>query len=60
VHGLADRLADPTVAAQLQKAARSEDQVALLKIPGADHRFRGHEEALVKAISQWLLRQLRE
>jgi alpha/beta superfamily hydrolase len=60
VHGLADRLADPNVADQLQKSAGPESQVALTKVAGADHRFRGRQEILEKIISQWLVEQLRQ
>ena len=58
VHGLADRLADPKVADQLEKRAKNLTQVRLSKIPGADHRFRGCEKILVETISQWLVGQL--
>jgi pimeloyl-ACP methyl ester carboxylesterase len=58
IHGLADRLADPSVADKLQQSAASESEVTVHKIAGANHRFRGHEDALVEVISQWLLQQL--
>jgi alpha-beta hydrolase superfamily lysophospholipase len=60
VHGLADRLADPEVADQLQKSAKAETQVTLSKIASADHRFRSHQKELEEVITQWLVQQLRQ
>jgi pimeloyl-ACP methyl ester carboxylesterase len=59
VHGLADRLADPSVADQLENNGRTGSQVTVRKIGGADHRFREHEKELEKIITQWLIQQLR-
>ncbi len=59
IHGLADRLADPSVADQLKESAGTGSQVQVVKIAGADHRFRGHEKQLGEAIHQWLLQRLR-
>jgi pimeloyl-ACP methyl ester carboxylesterase len=58
VHGLADRLADPQVAEQLKNNARSASRVTVVKIPGADHRFREHHQELIGTIDQWLFQQL--
>jgi pimeloyl-ACP methyl ester carboxylesterase len=59
-HGLADRLADPNVADQLQENAANKSQVKVSKIGGADHGFRGRQETLVEVVHQWLLKQLRQ
>ena len=58
VHGLADRLADPAVAAELRRSAPAAEQVSVIQIPGADHSFREHEKLLEEAIYSWLLRRL--
>ncbi|UCG14160.1 MAG: alpha/beta fold hydrolase [Deltaproteobacteria bacterium] len=55
VHGVADRLADPAVADKLRDSAPPNSQVTVLKIPGANHRFRDHQVALEEAILEWLL-----
>jgi pimeloyl-ACP methyl ester carboxylesterase len=60
IHGLADRLADPSVADQLKKSAGRGSQVQVVKIAGADHRFRGYEKQLGEAIHRWLLQRLRK
>ena len=60
VHGLADRLAEPKVADQLQKSAGAVGLVKVSKIAGADHRFRGNEATLVEVVHQWILQQLRQ
>jgi pimeloyl-ACP methyl ester carboxylesterase len=56
VHGLADRLADPAVAKEISRTAPQAEQVTVSLIPGADHSFSGHEQALEEVISTWLLR----
>ncbi len=58
VHGLSDRLANPEVAERLRNSAAAGAQVTVIKIAEADHRFRGHRQELVKAVSRWLLKQL--
>jgi pimeloyl-ACP methyl ester carboxylesterase len=58
LHGLADRLADPTVSDSLKKNAIHGNLVTVVKIDGADHRFRGHQEALEENIFRWILKQL--
>ena len=58
VHGLADRLANPEISDRLKHSAGEGNQVTLIKIPGADHGFRGCEEELVTEINRWLVRQL--
>ena len=58
VHGLADRLADPQVADQLKNNARPGSSVTVMKIAGADHRFREHEKELEEIITQWLVQQM--
>jgi pimeloyl-ACP methyl ester carboxylesterase len=60
LHGLGDRLADPTVADQLKKNAGPDSRVTVVKIAGADHRFRGHQEALAETITKWMFEQLRQ
>jgi pimeloyl-ACP methyl ester carboxylesterase len=60
IHGLADRLADPSVADQLKESAGRGSRVQVVKIAGADHRFRGYEKQLGEAINQWLLQRLRK
>jgi len=58
VHGLADRLALPEVTDQLRQSARTETQVKVVKIAGADHRFSGHQQDLVNAVNKWLTDQI--
>ncbi len=58
VHGLADRLALPEVADQLRQSAGTETQVKVIKIAGADHRFRGSQQELSDTIFRWLLKQV--
>jgi len=58
VHGLADRLADPSVADQLEKSAGTGNKVQVAKIAGADHGFRGHEKQLVQLVNEWLVKHL--
>ena len=59
VHGLADRLADPSVADHLKNSGPRDNQITVRKIGAADHRFRNHKKELEKVIIQWLLQQLR-
>jgi len=58
VHGLADRLALPEVADQLRQSSGTETQVKVVKIAGADHRFRGSQQELSDTICRWLLKQV--
>ena len=58
VHGLADRLADPSVADHLKNSGPGDNQITVRKIGAADHRFRNHQKELVEVITQWLVRQL--
>lgn len=58
VHGLADRLADPSVADKLKNSAVAESQVKVVKLAGADHRFHNHEEELEEIITKWLVEQI--
>jgi pimeloyl-ACP methyl ester carboxylesterase len=58
VHGLADHLADPSVADQLRNSAVRSPHVTVVKIPGADHRFDHHRQDLVNIMHRWLLNQL--
>ena len=55
VHGLADRLANPDVTDRLLKNAAPGIHVTVVKIPGANHGFSGHEQDLVNAVKQWLI-----
>ena len=59
VHGLGDRLAEPSVADKLKNSAAAESQVKVVKLTGADHRFRNHENKLAEIIAQWLGQQLK-
>ena len=54
VHGLADRLADPSVADHLKNSGPGDNQITVRKIGAADHRFRNHQKELKEAITQWL------
>ncbi|MBW1840779.1 MAG: alpha/beta fold hydrolase [Deltaproteobacteria bacterium] len=56
IHGLADRLANPEITDQLKHIAGPDPRVTAVKIPGADHGFRGCEKELVEAIHRWLSR----
>ncbi len=58
VHGLADRLANPDVADRLLKSATPGIHVTVVKIPGANHRFSGHQQDLVNAVNKWLTDQV--
>ena len=58
VHGLADRLADPSVADHLKNSGPGDNQITVQKIGAADHRFRNHQKELVEVITQWLVGQL--
>jgi len=58
VHGLADRLANPDVADRLLKSATPGIHVTVVKIPGANHRFSGHQQDLVSAVNKWLTNQV--
>ncbi|RZB34152.1 MAG: hypothetical protein SRB2_03545 [Desulfobacteraceae bacterium Eth-SRB2] len=57
VHGLADRLANPDVTDRLLKSAAQGIQVTVVKIPGANHGFSGHQQDLVNAVNKWLIDQ---
>ena len=57
VHGLADRLANPDVTDRLLKSATPGIQVTVVKIPGANHGFSGHQQDLVNAVNKWLIDQ---
>jgi pimeloyl-ACP methyl ester carboxylesterase len=56
VHGSADRLTDPKVADELRRNAPAAGQVTVSLIPGGDHSFHGHEQALEEVVGDWLLR----
>ena len=58
VHGLADRLADPSVADHLKNSGPGDNQITVRKIGAADHRFRNHQKELEKIITRWLVDQL--
>jgi pimeloyl-ACP methyl ester carboxylesterase len=57
IHGLADRLANPDVTDRLLKSAAPGIHVTVVKIPGANHGFRGHRQDLVNAVNKWLIEQ---
>jgi alpha/beta superfamily hydrolase len=46
------------VADKLKNSAAAENQVRVVKLTGADHRFRNHEKELEEAITKWLGEQL--
>ena len=58
VHGLADRLADHKVADRLSRHAGSGAKIKVVKLAGAGHGFRSHQQELVDTIYNWLLTQL--
>ena len=58
VHGLADRLANPEVTDRLLNSAATGVHVKTVKIPGANHGFRAHQQDLVKAVNKWLIDRL--
>ena len=58
VHGLADRLADPVVTDRLSSHAGTGSKVKVVKIAGAGHGFRGHQQDLVDQVHNWLIEQL--
>ena len=58
VHGLADRLANPDVADRLLESATPGRHVTVVKIPGANHRFSGHQQDLVNVVNKWLTDQV--
>ncbi len=58
VHGLADHLADPKIADRLKQEAGLKTKVDVVKIAGAGHGFRGHQQKLEDTICGWLLKQL--
>jgi alpha/beta superfamily hydrolase len=60
VHGLADRLADPSVADHLENSGPRDNQITVRKIGAADHRFRNHQKELAEVITQWLGKQLKQ
>ena len=59
VHGLGDRLAHPSVADKLKNSAAAENQVKVVKLTGADHRFRNHQDELKEIIIEWLGNQMK-
>jgi pimeloyl-ACP methyl ester carboxylesterase len=58
VHGLADRLADPSVSDHLKNSAPRDNQITVKKVGDADHRFRNHQKELVEIITGWLVQQM--
>ena len=58
VQGIADHLVDPNVADRLRNSAALSTHVAVVKIPGADHRFDRHRQELADIIHRWLVNQL--
>ena len=58
VHGLADRLADPVVADRLSSHAGAGSKVKVVKVAGAGHSFRGHQQELADTTYNWLHKQL--
>jgi pimeloyl-ACP methyl ester carboxylesterase len=58
VHGLADRLANPDVADRLLKSATPRIHVTVVKIPGANHGFSGHQQDLANTVHKWLTNQM--
>ena len=58
VHGLADRLANPEVADRLRSSGTPPTDVAVIKIPDANHRFSNHQEKLSSVLSRWMLEKL--
>jgi pimeloyl-ACP methyl ester carboxylesterase len=58
VHGLSDRLADPSVADRLRNSVNLSTNVTVVKIPDADNRFHRHRQDLVNIMHRWLLHQL--
>jgi pimeloyl-ACP methyl ester carboxylesterase len=57
VHGLEDHLADPKVADRLRNRSKPSTKVTVVKIAGANHRFRNHKKELVNTIYQWIISQ---
>jgi len=58
VQGLDDRLADHQTADRLQQQAGPGARVNVVKIAGAEHSFRSHQQELTAAIYGWLHEQL--
>jgi pimeloyl-ACP methyl ester carboxylesterase len=58
VHGLADHLANPDVADRLRNSATPKTNVTVVKIPGANHRFRSHQGKLVSVVTRWITEHL--
>jgi pimeloyl-ACP methyl ester carboxylesterase len=58
VHGLNDRLANPDVADRLRNSATAKENIAIVKIPGANHQFRNHQKKLVNVLTQWMIEHL--
>jgi len=58
VHGLADRLADPSVADHLENSGPRDNQITVRKIGAAGHRFHKHQKELEEVITKWLVEQL--
>jgi pimeloyl-ACP methyl ester carboxylesterase len=57
IQGLADKLIDPQVPEQLRQSAPHPEKVEVIKIPGADHSFTGHEQVLSEHIVRWISKQ---
>jgi alpha-beta hydrolase superfamily lysophospholipase len=49
-----DRLVDRGTAPALRAAARAAPRADLAEVPGADHAFSGHGEALAATVERWL------
>jgi pimeloyl-ACP methyl ester carboxylesterase len=58
VHGLADRLADPTIADRLRRHAAPGTSAQVIKITDAGHGFYSHQQELTNSIYNWLLEKL--
>jgi alpha-beta hydrolase superfamily lysophospholipase len=54
VHAGADRLVDPGVAPRLRAAATAAPRADAVEIPGADHGFAQHADALADTVARWL------
>jgi len=54
VQGTADKLIGPGIADGLQRAAASDVRLDVIRLEGADHGFKRHEEILTQRVLAWL------
>jgi len=59
VSGLADRLADASVADRLRRSANPAAAVTVVKLPAAGHRFSAHRKKLADILSRWMSAHLK-